>query len=66
MIIVSSCADLTKEFEYILRLAPQKDSKHEDIVRFAMHTMMYRIADEFQGGKFRAEILEQFKDELLS
>lgn len=63
---MTSCADLATEFEYLLKITPTKDSKHEDIVRFAMHTMMYRIADEFQGGKYRTEILEQFKDELMT
>jgi len=37
--------------------------EHNVMVRMALNTMMYEIAENFRNGEFREEILKQFGDE---
>jgi hypothetical protein len=37
--------------------------EHNVMVRMALNTMMYEIADNFRNGEFREEILKQFGDQ---
>lgn len=37
--------------------------EHDVMVRMALNTMMYEIADNFRNGEFREEILKQFGDQ---
>lgn len=46
------------EFAYMLGVDDRPE--YSEIISLTAFTMIYRIADEFQDGKFRDEILARF------
>lgn len=50
--------DITKEFEWDLNVPP--NFANVEFVKRAYMTAVYKIADEFEDGKYRDKILEEF------
>ena len=50
-----------EEFAYEVGIKYRPE--HEKMVRMAIYTMMFEIADNFRDGEFREEIMKQFGDE---
>ena len=46
------------EFAGILNIPYQPE--FDDVAGMGAYTMLFKIADEFEDGKYRAEILKQF------
>ena len=48
--------------EFAREVGIEFKTEHEKIVRMALYTMLYEIADNFRNGEFREEILKQFAE----
>lgn len=55
------CHDWSIEFSEMLQIRP--NPIFDEIIKLTASTMLYRIADEFEDGKYRQQILDWFSEE---